>query len=133
MVKFPILIMAIKDGQCLEKKSTTAKDYHGDASRNSLASLTNNASSGIENTIKRLQLRGLVNMGNMCFLNVTLQALLSCLPFQLLKTLKSHHIPEVDYLTLHAFVEFVFKFEEDEFTDTDMKKGEKRGGNPPHY
>lgn len=40
--------------------------------------------------------RGLINSGNLCFLNATLQALLACSPFvQLLQGLKNHNIPKV--------------------------------------
>lgn len=40
--------------------------------------------------------RGLVNLGNLCFLNATLQALLSCTPFlELLHELRHRAIPEV--------------------------------------
>lgn len=40
--------------------------------------------------------RGLVNLGNLCFLNATVQALLSCSPFfELLCDLRNHNIPEV--------------------------------------
>lgn len=40
--------------------------------------------------------RGLVNLGNLCFLNATLQALLSCSPFlELLHELRNRDIPEV--------------------------------------
>lgn len=40
--------------------------------------------------------RGLVNFGNLCFLNATLQALLSCAPFfELLHELRNRDIPEV--------------------------------------
>jgi ubiquitin C-terminal hydrolase len=111
------------------KTSTTAKAYHGNASNSSLASLTSNASGGTEITMKRLQPRGLVNTGNLCFLNAIVQALLSCSPFfQLLQTLKSRDIPEVGYTTLHAFVKFVVKFEEDEPIDTNLKKNVKATG-----
>lgn len=45
---------------------------------------------------KNLTPRGLINSGNLCFLNATLQALLSCSPFvQLLHELKIRDIPEV--------------------------------------
>lgn len=111
------------------KTSTTAKVNHGNTTSSSLASLTSKASGGTEITMKRLQPRGLVNTGNLCFLNATLQALLSCPPFfQLLQTLKSREIPEAGYPTLHAFVEFVVKFEEDEPIDRDLKKNVKATG-----
>lgn len=52
--------------------------------------------------------RGLINTGNLCFLNSTLQALLSCSPFvQLLQDLRLWTIPEVGYPTLTAFAEFM--------------------------
>ncbi|KAD4384473.1 hypothetical protein E3N88_24641 [Mikania micrantha] len=52
--------------------------------------------------------RGLVNSGNLCFLNATLQALLACSPFvHLLQELRMRNIPEIGYPTLHAFVEFI--------------------------
>lgn len=109
--------------------SMTAKAYHGNASSSSLVSLTSSASGGREISMKRLQPRGLVNTGNLCFLNATLQALLACSPFfQLLQTLRSRDIPEAGYPTLHAFLEFVVKFEEDEPVDTDLKKNVKAGG-----
>ncbi|CAA0815296.1 Ubiquitin carboxyl-terminal hydrolase 24 [Striga hermonthica] len=54
---------------------------------------------------------GLVNLGNLCFLNATLQALLSCSPFfELLYELRNRDIPEVGYPTLHAFAEFISNF-----------------------
>lgn len=40
--------------------------------------------------------RGLINLGNLCFLNSTLQALLSCSPFvQLVWDLKTRNVPKV--------------------------------------
>ncbi|KAG8363673.1 hypothetical protein BUALT_Bualt19G0046900 [Buddleja alternifolia] len=56
--------------------------------------------------------RGLINSGNLCFLNATLQALLSCSPFvQLLQGLRSRNVPKVGYPTLAAFVEFIGEFD----------------------
>ncbi|XP_008775015.2 ubiquitin carboxyl-terminal hydrolase 24-like isoform X2 [Phoenix dactylifera] len=59
----------------------------------------------------RILPRGLINSGNMCFLNATLQALLSCSPFvQLLQDLRNRDIPKIGYPTLIAFVEFISEF-----------------------
>lgn len=56
--------------------------------------------------------RGLVNSGNLCFLNATLQALLACSPFvHLLQELRTRNIPETGYPTLRAFVEFISGFD----------------------
>ncbi|XP_038892615.1 ubiquitin carboxyl-terminal hydrolase 24 [Benincasa hispida] len=56
--------------------------------------------------------RGLINPGNLCFLNSTLQALLSCPPFvDLLRNLRNREIPKAGYSTLTAFVEFISAFE----------------------
>ncbi|XP_047941978.1 ubiquitin carboxyl-terminal hydrolase 24-like [Salvia hispanica] len=56
--------------------------------------------------------RGLINPGNLCFLNATLQALLACFPFvQLLLQLKKLNIPKVGYPTLNAFAEFIGEFD----------------------
>ncbi|KAI0531312.1 hypothetical protein KFK09_000865 [Dendrobium nobile] len=55
--------------------------------------------------------RGLINLGNLCFLNSTLQALLSCSPFvQLLLDLKARNVPNIGYPTLHAFVDLISEF-----------------------
>lgn len=54
------------------------------------------ASKPISNSSVRLQPRGLINTGNSCFANATLQALLSCPPFlNLLASIKSRTIPQV--------------------------------------
>ncbi|XP_057789953.1 ubiquitin carboxyl-terminal hydrolase 24-like [Salvia miltiorrhiza] len=65
------------------------------------------------NPIRRSFLpRGLVNLGNLCFLNATLQALLSCSPFlELLHELRNSNIPEIGYPTLRAFVDFISDFD----------------------
>ncbi|KAK4382946.1 Ubiquitin carboxyl-terminal hydrolase 24 [Sesamum angolense] len=65
--------------------------------------------------------RGLINSGNLCFLNATLQALLSCSPFvQLLQGLRNRNIPKVGYPTLAAFAEFIGEF--DMVSGTSVKK-----------
>lgn len=70
------------------------------------------ASNGLGATVRNLLPRGLVNLGNLCFLNATLQALLSCPPFVLLlQELRNRDIQKIGYPTLHAFVEFVSDFD----------------------
>ncbi|OMO49982.1 Peptidase C19, ubiquitin carboxyl-terminal hydrolase 2 [Corchorus capsularis] len=62
--------------------------------------------------VKNFIPRGLINSGNLCFLNATLQALLSCSPFvQLLQQLRLRNIPQVGYPTLTAFSEFISDFD----------------------
>ncbi|KAF6169490.1 hypothetical protein GIB67_042190 [Kingdonia uniflora] len=52
--------------------------------------------------------RGLINSGNLCFLNSSLQAFLSCSPFvQLLQDLRARTIPKIGYPTLSAFLQFI--------------------------
>ncbi|CAM6116974.1 unnamed protein product [Calypogeia fissa] len=61
---------------------------------------------------RRLQPRGLINTGNSCFLNSTVQAMLSCSAFtHLLQVLKARNIPQAGYPTLRAFLEFSEGFE----------------------
>lgn len=60
--------------------------------------VTKNASNG-HVAVRDFLPRGLINSGNLCFLNATLQALLSCSPFvQLLQGLKSRNIPKASPL-----------------------------------
>lgn len=62
--------------------------------------------------VRDSQPRGLINSGNLCFLNATLQALLSCSPFvQLLHEIRNRSIPKVGYPTLIAFIEFIADFD----------------------
>ncbi|KAL2491702.1 Ubiquitin carboxyl-terminal hydrolase 24 [Abeliophyllum distichum] len=66
--------------------------------------------------------RGLINSGNLCFLNATLQALLSCSPFvQLLQRLRNRNIPEVGYPTLTAFAKFIGEFDMPKASRMDRK------------
>ncbi|XP_078435987.1 ubiquitin-specific protease 24 isoform X2 [Wolffia australiana] len=61
---------------------------------------------------KDLQPRGLINSGNLCFRNATLQALLSCSPFvQFLQSMRHHDIPKNGYPTIRAFVELIGYFD----------------------
>ncbi|KAK4841999.1 hypothetical protein QYF36_014034 [Acer negundo] len=62
--------------------------------------------------VRGLLPRGLINSGNLCFLNATLQALLSCSPFvQLLHEIRNRNIPKVGNPTLTAFTEFIADFD----------------------
>lgn len=71
-----------------------------DTAEDSLASVpteeTENTENGTLSSLEELLPRGLINSGNLCFLNSTLQALLSCSPFvQLLLELERRNIPKV--------------------------------------
>ncbi|KAL9349236.1 hypothetical protein Peur_056491 [Populus x canadensis] len=79
--------------------------------------------------VQSLLPRGLINTGNLCFLNATLQALLSCSPFvQLLQELRIRDIPKVGFPTLTAFSEFVCDF--DIPTSSNFKKDAVETGRP---
>ncbi|KAL6981018.1 ubiquitinyl hydrolase 1 [Sarracenia purpurea var. burkii] len=83
--------------------------------------VTQKASNGPVIAVSDFLPRGLVNSGNLCFLNATLQALLSCSPFvQLLHGLRSRNIPKIGYPTLAAFSEFVTDL--DSPRDASLKK-----------
>lgn len=59
----------------------------------------------VSNGSVRLQPRGLINTGNSCFANATLQALLSCPPFlNLLASIKSRNIPQVRTSLAHLLI-----------------------------
>lgn len=52
---------------------------------------------------------GLINSGNLCFLNATVQALLSCSPFvKLLLELRNQNIPKVSILGFNLVAHFFF-------------------------
>ncbi|KAM6570776.1 hypothetical protein CsatB_018761 [Cannabis sativa] len=71
---------------------------------------------------KTLLRRGLVNLGNLCFLNATVQALLSCSLFvQLLEDLRHSNITKAEYPTLSAFTEFVIEFDMPSCSNTRKK------------
>lgn len=80
------------------------------------------AENGLHTTATELLPRGLVNSGNLCFLNATLQALLACSPFvHLLQELRMRNIPEVGYPTLRAFVEFISGFDMPSYVNSKKK------------
>eukprot|EP00252_Welwitschia_mirabilis_P001757 TRINITY_DN11699_c0_g1_i1.p1 TRINITY_DN11699_c0_g1~~TRINITY_DN11699_c0_g1_i1.p1 ORF type:complete len:609 (-),score=128.46 TRINITY_DN11699_c0_g1_i1:109-1935(-) len=84
---------------------------------------------GTKQVKQKLQPRGLINPGNLCFLNSVLQAFLSCSPFvELLQSLKVHTIPEVGFPIIQAFVAFVKKFEEDTYAHQASKQNAKSNG-----
>ncbi|XP_010547327.1 PREDICTED: ubiquitin carboxyl-terminal hydrolase 24-like isoform X2 [Tarenaya hassleriana] len=75
--------------------------------------------------------RGLINAGNLCFLNATLQALLSCSPFvQLLQELQLQDIPKSGCPTLAAFSEFISELEAPSGTSTRNNAAVVEAGRP---
>lgn len=71
-----------------------------------------NSSNGSPLVVQDLLPRGLLNSGNLCFLNATLQALLACSPFvQLLQRIRTWKISKAVCPTLSAFAEFVASFD----------------------
>lgn len=70
------------------------------------------ASNGFNTAARDIRPRGLINSGNLCFFNATLQALLACSPFvQLLQGLRNHNISKVSYPTIAAFAGFIAEFD----------------------
>ncbi|RZC77634.1 hypothetical protein C5167_001813 [Papaver somniferum] len=106
VTSFPEGINAVDSSEGLSSKQDTLKVV----------------SNGPAASFKALLPRGLINSGNLCFLNASLQALLSCSPFvQLLQELRAYDIPKIGYPTLHAFIEFISHFDT---ADTSSKKSQ---------
>lgn len=88
---------ALDGGFLREVKSNGSNDSNLSATV-PFEEVTKNASNG-HVAVRDFLPRGLINSGNLCFLNATLQALLSCSPFvQLLQGLKSRNIPKASPL-----------------------------------
>ncbi|CAL1394540.1 unnamed protein product [Linum trigynum] len=88
-----------------------------------------NPTNGSIAPVRNLLPHGLVNSGNLCFLNATLQALLSCSPFtQLLQELRIRDIAKVGFPTLTALTELISKF--DMPSNTNDKKSVLETGRP---
>ncbi|XP_022764925.1 ubiquitin carboxyl-terminal hydrolase 24-like isoform X2 [Durio zibethinus] len=107
--------------QVLETETVEGRDKNGMID-NSLVCTVQGDIQKAAMVVKNLFPRGLINSGNLCFLNATVQALLSCSPFvQLLQQLRLRNIPKVGYPTLTAFAEFVSDFDVPS-SDSDVKK-----------
>ncbi|XP_054815973.1 ubiquitin carboxyl-terminal hydrolase 24 [Prosopis cineraria] len=90
-----------------------------------------NASNGHVTLSKELLPRGLINSGNLCFLNATVQALLSCSHFvQLLQELRTRKFPKAGYPTLTAFAEFIAQFDMPNSTNVKKKDDALELGRP---
>ncbi|XP_059311688.1 ubiquitin carboxyl-terminal hydrolase 24-like [Lycium ferocissimum] len=123
-IDFSNLCVSEDEGKAIAKlSSTTARDDHTLLSKgNSNGTISNSAKSahseqapaevsGGPLDVAGLLPRGLINSGNLCFLNATLQALLSCSPFvELLGRLRIHSISKVEYPILAALVGFLSQF-----------------------
>jgi len=61
--------------------------------------------------VKDILPRGLINSGNLCFLNATVQALLSCSPFvHLLQQLRTRNLPKVSLSAAHVNNAAIYRF-----------------------
>lgn len=77
------------------KNAYTNGSVNGSSSKLSDHNSQNQPNGHVEQ-VKALLPRGLINSGNLCFLNATMQALLSCSPFvHLLQELRTRNIPKV--------------------------------------
>ncbi|XP_075487393.1 ubiquitin carboxyl-terminal hydrolase 24-like [Primulina tabacum] len=117
---FPALLGLDNENKSSKKSSSELQDFDGVKSSDSI----NNSSVKAHNEVTSRKAddpllvsrdvlpRGLINSGNLCFLNATLQALLSCSPFiLLLQGLRNRNFPKVGYPTLTAFAEFIAEFD----------------------
>ncbi|KAL2893039.1 Ubiquitin carboxyl-terminal hydrolase 24 [Bienertia sinuspersici] len=101
-----------QDGQDIKLKERYSNGVHDASQKIVPIDGPKKASNGCIVTTGDLLPRGLINAGNLCFLNATLQALLSCTPFlKLLQELRTRDIPKDDFPTLIAFVDFVSEFD----------------------
>ncbi|KAJ0976138.1 hypothetical protein J5N97_018103 [Dioscorea zingiberensis] len=118
-------LLSIVEEQIGNAESLTCKNVHDGSEKSASSNLPIDSSEVVNSVVDVLKIsvhqeklprilmpRGLINSGNLCFLNATLQALLSCSPFVcLLQELRNRDIPKVGYPTLHAFVEFISNFD----------------------
>ncbi|XP_019246528.1 PREDICTED: ubiquitin carboxyl-terminal hydrolase 24-like isoform X2 [Nicotiana attenuata] len=123
-IGFSNLCVSEDEGKTINKLSSTAgRDDGAPLNKGNSNGLTSNSAksaysgqaplevSGAPLDVAGLLPRGLINSGNLCFLNATLQALLSCSPFvELLLSLSIHSISKVEYPILAAFVGFLSQF-----------------------
>ncbi|KAJ4776147.1 Ubiquitin carboxyl-terminal hydrolase 24 [Rhynchospora pubera] len=120
----PKLVVTPKNEKKESKELLTEKQENG--VKVEIGAIKHNLTSVVPTNEKKprpttLLPRGLVNTGNMCFLNATLQALLSCSPFvELLQDLHDRAIPKVAYPTLSAFVDFISNFDMPEGSGTKL-------------
>lgn len=123
-IDFSNLRVSEDEGKAVNKlSSTTGRDDDALLNKGNLNGTTSNSAksahseqappevSGGPLDAAGLLPRGLINSGNLCFLNATLQALLSCSPFvELLLKLRIQSIPKAEHPILAAFVGFLSQF-----------------------